>query len=154
MILPPPCGAVLLIGAPGSGKSVLGKALAATHSLHVHSFINIGQKLRTTDKVERHLQHPSLASKQGLTTSAEALLHQACRDLLLAQAAAAKSCSEACQTSRCVQGQEYLLSMPVGIHLMLHWPMDPPVAHGVLASGLHMHTVTILPVLLRSTEYI
>lgn len=89
----PSCGVVLIIGAPGSGKSVLGEALATVHSLHVHSCLNIGQQLRNSGKVKRHLQFPTVASKMELQAMARAVMDQACLDMLLAVEA---QCTDSC----------------------------------------------------------
>jgi signal recognition particle GTPase len=54
---------VLLLGAPGVGKSTLGKLLQRTHAATVDAFVNVGDQLRATGKVERHLRDPTAASK-------------------------------------------------------------------------------------------
>jgi adenylate kinase family enzyme len=71
-------GAVLILGAPGAGKSVLGDALCTAHSATVHAFLNVGQ----------HLKHPSAAGKAELQQLARGMLSAACQQLAEASQAA------------------------------------------------------------------
>lgn len=75
----PRSGVVLLLGAPGVGKSTLGKLLQGTHSCTVQAFVNVGEQLRATGKVEQHLRHPTSTSKQDLARLAHSILEKACR---------------------------------------------------------------------------
>jgi adenylate kinase family enzyme len=81
-------GAVLILGAPGAGKSVLGDALCTAHSATVHAFLNVGQQLRDAGKVEKHLKHPSAAGKAELQQLARGMLSAACQQLAEASQAA------------------------------------------------------------------
>jgi adenylate kinase family enzyme len=70
-------GAVLLLGAPGSGKTLLGGILARTHCNVLQ--VNIGQSLRATGKVQQHFLNPTGSSKQSLAQGARQLLSTACK---------------------------------------------------------------------------
>lgn len=72
-------GVVLLLGAPGVGKSALGKLLQRTHAATVDAFVNVGDQLRATGKVEQHLRNPTTASKQELSHLASDILDDAFR---------------------------------------------------------------------------
>jgi adenylate kinase family enzyme len=69
-------GVVLLLGAPGVGKSTLGKLLQRTHASTVDAF-NVGDQLRATGKVERHLRDPTAAGKLELSDLASDILDDA-----------------------------------------------------------------------------
>lgn len=81
-------GAVLLLGAPGAGKSVLGNALCATHSATIHSFLSVGQQLRDAGKVDKYLRNPTAAGKAELQQLARSMLSAACQELAVAGDAA------------------------------------------------------------------
>jgi adenylate kinase family enzyme len=74
-------GAVLLLGAPGVGKSVLGDALCAAHGATVHAFLNVGEQWRKAGKVDTHLRHPTAAGKEELQQLARNMLSAACQEL-------------------------------------------------------------------------
>lgn len=77
----PQLGAVLLIGPPGSGKSLLGQALARTHPHSVFEFLNVGLRLRKAGILHRHLQHPTASGRDELRAEARKLLTDACHRL-------------------------------------------------------------------------
>lgn len=81
-------GVVLLLGPPGSGKSLLGRALAKAHPGTVHKFLNVGEELRELGLVDRHQDFPTEASKAHLAAEARRLVLDACRDLQGSVAAA------------------------------------------------------------------
>lgn len=67
---------VLLIGAPGVGKSTLAKALQAKH--HSITLLNTGEQLRTMGLVDEQLAHPSEERSKELQQTARRLLTGAC----------------------------------------------------------------------------
>lgn len=71
-------GVILLLGAPGAGKSLLGEALSKRHGA---SFLNVGQELRSRGLVEPHLQHPTETGRQRLASEARQLAAAACSQL-------------------------------------------------------------------------
>lgn len=75
-------GLVLLLGAPGVGKSTLASALLAAHSSSIHAFLNVGEHLRAEGRLDAHLRCPSAARKLDLRRLAQGMLEDACRDLL------------------------------------------------------------------------
>lgn len=81
-------GAVLIIGAPGAGKSVLGDALCAAHPASVHAFLNVGQQLRDAGKVVEYKMHSTAACKAELQQLARNMLSAACQELVEAEPAA------------------------------------------------------------------
>jgi adenylate kinase family enzyme len=83
-------GAVLILGAPGAGKSLLGDALCAAHSSTIHAFLNIGQQLRNAGKVFEYQRHPTAARKTELQQLARTILSHACQELAAADAANVK----------------------------------------------------------------
>lgn len=80
-------GVVLLLGAPGVGKSLAGRLLKHAHSASVHAFVNVGQLLRATGMVEQHLRNPTSASKAALGAAAREILSGACCEFKAACAA-------------------------------------------------------------------
>jgi adenylate kinase family enzyme len=80
-------GAVLILGAPGAGKSLLGDALCAAHSSAIQAFLNIGQQLRNAGKVDEYQRHPTAACKAELQRLARAMLSAACQELAAAEPA-------------------------------------------------------------------
>lgn len=74
-------GVVLLSGSPGAGKSLLGQALSAAHSASIHAYVNVGQQLRSTGKVDKYMRHPTAARKAKLQQLATCILSKACEDL-------------------------------------------------------------------------
>jgi len=70
---------VLLLGAPGAGKSVLGRLLSQFHSPTTYGFVNVGDQLRATGRVQEHLQHPTQLGKKQLAQMARDILEEACR---------------------------------------------------------------------------
>lgn len=74
-------GVVLLIGAPGVGKSTLAKALQKEHPECV--LLNTGEQLRALGLVNEHLLHPSAAGLEDLQITARRLLEEACCTLKL-----------------------------------------------------------------------
>jgi hypothetical protein len=56
-------GAVLVLGPPGVGKSLLGGALARAHASGIHSFLNVGEELRTRGLVEPLHTYPNEAGR-------------------------------------------------------------------------------------------
>jgi MoxR-like ATPase len=83
-------GAVLIIGAPGAGKSLLGDALCAAHSSTIHAFLNIGQQLRNACKVYEYQRHPTAVRKAELQRLARSMLSAACQELTAASPATGK----------------------------------------------------------------
>ena len=77
----PPVGAVLLLGPPGVGKSLLGEALARAHASTVHSFLSVGEELRATGLVERAQKHPTEAGRAEMAAEARRLIEERCRQL-------------------------------------------------------------------------
>jgi hypothetical protein len=74
-------GAVLLLGPPGAGKSLLGRALAERYPSSVHRFLNVGEELRGLRLVEQQQAFPTEAGKAELVAEARRLVQHACRDL-------------------------------------------------------------------------
>lgn len=74
-------GAVLLLGPPGAGKSLLGRALAERYPGSVHCFLNVGEQLRGLGLVEQQQAFPTEAGKAQLAAEARRLVQEACRDL-------------------------------------------------------------------------
>lgn len=84
----PAAGVVLLLGAPGVGKSLLGRALYNAHSQQIQAFLNVGQHLRTMGKLDYSLlyswplQPTAAASLQAeLKLLARQALQRACSGL-------------------------------------------------------------------------
>ena len=98
------CGVVLLLGAPGAGKSLLGRCWAAEankppasgppsaldlvcsriESIHAHSsgharvrFLSLGDQLRSEGLVEEFQRHPSDSLLEQMRTRAHGLLEEA-----------------------------------------------------------------------------
>jgi adenylate kinase family enzyme len=80
-------GAVLILGAPGAGKSLLGDALCAAHSSTIHTFLNIGQQLRDAGKVSEYQRLPTAARKAEMQQLAHKMLSAACQELAAARPA-------------------------------------------------------------------
>ncbi len=77
----PVVGAVLLLGPPGAGKSLLGAALAEAYPASVHRFLNVGEELRGRGLVDHQQAFPTEAGKAALAAEARRLVQRACRDL-------------------------------------------------------------------------
>ena len=77
-------GAVLLLGPPGVGKSLLIEALQALGP--TTEFLNIGSQLRERGLVGPYLEHPREAGRQELVRAARELLTEACRRLVAERA--------------------------------------------------------------------
>jgi MoxR-like ATPase len=77
-------GAVLLLGPPGVGKSLLGEALQALGPST--EFLNVGSQLRERGLVGPYLEHPTEAGRQELGRAARELLTEACRRLVAEKA--------------------------------------------------------------------
>ena len=73
-------GVVLLIGPPGSGKSLLGPKRAAALGQRA-TFLNVGQRLRDESLVQRFQEHPTEAGRRGMAARARELIGQACAAL-------------------------------------------------------------------------
>lgn len=69
-------GVVLLIGAPGVGKSTFARALLERHPACM--LLNTGEQLRAMGMVDEHLLHPSVEGLQDLQKTARKLLAEAC----------------------------------------------------------------------------
>jgi hypothetical protein len=74
----PPLGAVLLLGQPGAGKSLLGNALARAHASAV---LNVGEELRAAGLVQQALEHPTEAGRAEMAAEARRLIEERCRKL-------------------------------------------------------------------------
>lgn len=72
-------GVILIIGAPGVGKSTLARALLEKHSSSV--LLNTGQQLRAMGVVDEQLLHPSVGGMEELQKTARKLLAEACCSL-------------------------------------------------------------------------
>ena len=73
-------GVVLLLGAPGTGKSLLGNALAMAHR-SITSFVNVGETLVVEGLVGAHLAHPTPTNQAALRSRARSILEGACASL-------------------------------------------------------------------------
>jgi hypothetical protein len=70
-------GAVLLVGAPGVGKSLLGRALEAAHAPGP-TFSSVGDSLRAEGLVQRLLIEPTAEQREVVRTRARELVDAAC----------------------------------------------------------------------------
>lgn len=73
-------GVVLIIGAPGVGKSTLARTLLEKHC-HSSMMLNTGQQLRAMGMVHEQLLHPSVEGMEELQRTARKLLAAACCSL-------------------------------------------------------------------------
>lgn len=85
-------GVVVLLGAPGVGKSLLGKALSQAHG-SAAEFLNVGEELRAQGLVKQHQEHPTEATRQALASKAEELRAAACRRLAAEAASGNSRCA-------------------------------------------------------------
>eukprot|EP00798_Chlamydomonas_sp_ICE-L_P024616 gene24616-10237_t len=74
MPAPPQTAAVLLIGAPGSGKSVLGEAMRRANPST--AFISVGMQLRAEGLVDEYLDNPTEAGRLQMDQRAALILAQ------------------------------------------------------------------------------
>jgi adenylate kinase family enzyme len=70
-------GAVILIGAPGVGKSTLGRYLTAAVTATTH-FLSVGDVLRERGLVQQQLERPTAARRSAMRREARELLRTAC----------------------------------------------------------------------------
>ena len=70
---------MLLIGAPGVGKSLLAQALHRTHKSSC--LCNVGQELRRMGLVEQYMSGPTGSQRQLLEDTARSIVQEACRAL-------------------------------------------------------------------------
>lgn len=78
------CGAVLLFGPPGVGKSLLGAALLREQGSQVKAFLNVSQELRSRGLVDEYQQHPTEEGRRAMARTARELLATACAELVVA----------------------------------------------------------------------
>ncbi|KAG2488438.1 hypothetical protein HYH03_012945 [Edaphochlamys debaryana] len=83
-------GAVLLLGAPGVGKSTLGRLLAS-RAPPGSRFLSVGEELRAQGLVRRQEEAPSAARRAQMREAAAELLRGACREWLEASRTPAAS---------------------------------------------------------------
>ncbi|KXZ47387.1 hypothetical protein GPECTOR_35g825 [Gonium pectorale] len=88
-------GAVLLIGAPGVGKSTLGRYLQQAHPDRV-TFFSVGEELRLRGLVPQHPEAPDAARRRELRQLVRELLSRECGRWLEQQRAAGEAaCAQA-----------------------------------------------------------
>lgn len=77
-----PPGAIILIGRPGSGKSLLGQHLQRTCTAPGGArFLSIGDQLRSLGLVDQQQVHPTAALREEMRRTARRLLEEAVREL-------------------------------------------------------------------------
>lgn len=118
-------GVVFLLGAPGAGKSALGRLLSQTHSQTVYDFVNVGEQLRATGKVQKHLQHPTQMGKKQLAQLARGILEEVCRDFKKHMAQSRSGDVPVCSTS----AARAHLKGATSYHPECIYSMDPGLKH-------------------------
>ena len=73
-------GVVLLVGSPGTGKSLLGRATAAAQPQRAR-FLSVGDVLRAEGLVAPHLASPTAESAEVLRSRAREIINEAFREL-------------------------------------------------------------------------
>lgn len=74
-------GAVLLLGPPGVGKSLLGGALARLHRCDVHSYLDVGEELRASGLLQQQQIYPTEEGRKLLAAEARRMVAERCRQL-------------------------------------------------------------------------
>lgn len=73
-----------MIGPPGAGKSLMGKALQAAHPNQVVEFLSVGEQLRAEGLVDAYMVCPSPVNRARMRTRARELLEASCSALAAA----------------------------------------------------------------------
>ena len=106
-------GAVLLVGPPGVGKSLVGAALLREHGKQISKFLNVGAELRSRGLVDRYQEHPTEEGRRAMARMARELLEAACAELMAPSSAA-------CSGPRRVQAKHVAVRTPMTCYLQVN----------------------------------